>query len=57
LTSDFRTNDAKAQRAEAEAAGKVPILAAKFAEAEAQAKVLRQHLDDLLLGESSFRKS
>jgi hypothetical protein len=48
---DFRKNEAKAQRAEAEAAGKVPILAAKFAEAEAQAKVLRQRLDEMLLGE------
>jgi hypothetical protein len=48
----YRTNDAKAQRAEAEANGLVPILAAKFDEAEAQAKVVRQHLDDVLLGEA-----
>lgn len=48
----YRTNDAKAQRAEAEAAGKVPILAAAFEKAERQAKVVRQHLDDVLLGEA-----
>jgi hypothetical protein len=49
---DFRTKEAKAQRADAEAAGTVPILAAKFEEAEAQAKVLRRHLDDIFLGEA-----
>jgi hypothetical protein len=47
----YRTNDAKAQRAEAEASGLVPILKAKFEEAQEQAKVVRQHLDDVLLGE------
>jgi hypothetical protein len=47
----YRTNDAKAQRAEAEAAGKVPILAATFEQAEDQAIVVRQHLEDILLGE------
>lgn len=48
---DFRKNDAKAQRADAEANGLVPILKAKFDEAREQAKVVRAHLDDLLLGE------
>lgn len=48
---DFRTKEAKAQRAEAEAAGKVPILAAKFDEATEQAMILRQHLSDMLMGE------
>jgi hypothetical protein len=48
---DYRKNEAKAQRAEAEAAGKVPILAANFEKAQEQAKVIRSHLDELLLGE------
>jgi hypothetical protein len=48
----YRTKEAKAQREEAEANGLVPILAEKFEEAEAQAKVVRQHLDDVLLGET-----
>lgn len=47
----YRTKDAQAQRAEAEANGLVPILAHKFVEAQEQAKVIRQHLDDMLLGE------
>lgn len=49
---DYRKNEAKAQRAEAEANGLVPILAHQFEEAEEQAKVVRQHLDDVLLGEA-----
>jgi hypothetical protein len=48
----YRTKETKAQREEAEANGLVPILAEKFEEAEAQAKVVRQHLDDVLLGET-----
>lgn len=48
---DYRKNDAKAQRAEAEANGLVPILRGKFEEAQEQAKVVREHLDELLLGE------
>ena len=48
---DFRTKDAKAQRDEAEANGLVPILSHKFAEAEEQAKIVRAHLDEVLLGE------
>ena len=47
----YRTKEAKATRDEAEGHGLVPILAHKFEEAEAQSKVLRQHLDDVLLGE------
>jgi hypothetical protein len=47
----YRTKEAKTQREEAEANCKCPILADKFEEAEAQAKVLRQHLDDIFLGE------
>jgi hypothetical protein len=48
---DFRTKEAKAQRAEAEAAGVVPILAAKFAEAEEQAKPLKEALELVFMGE------
>jgi hypothetical protein len=47
----YRTKEAKAERDEAEAKGLCPILAHKFEDAEAQAKVLRQHLDDVMLGE------
>jgi hypothetical protein len=47
----YRTNAAKAARDEAEAQGLCPILAHKFEEAKEQAKAVRQHLDDLLLGE------
>lgn len=49
--ADYRKNEAKAQRADAEANGLVPILAHAFEEAQEQAKVIRQHLDDVLLGE------
>jgi hypothetical protein len=48
---DYRTDAAKNAVKAAEANGTVPILAHKFKEAEAQAKVLRQHLDDVFLGE------
>lgn len=48
---DYKKQAARDQRDEAEAEGKVPILAAKFEVAAAQAKVIRQHLDDVLLGE------
>lgn len=48
----FRTKEAKAEREEALSWDKVPILAAKFEEAQAQAKVVRQHLDDIFLGET-----
>jgi hypothetical protein len=47
----YRTKEAKAARDEAEAAGKAPILVDVFEQAQEQAKVVRQHLDDLLLGE------
>jgi hypothetical protein len=49
---DFRKAETKKWRDEAEAMGKCPILADKFDEAAAQAKVLRQHLDDIFLGEA-----
>lgn len=49
--ADYRKNDTKEQRAEAEASGLVPILKHQFEEAQEQAKVVRQHLDDLLQGE------
>lgn len=48
---DYRKNEAKGQRAEAEAQGLVPILAHQFDEAQEQAKVVREHLCDVLLGE------
>jgi hypothetical protein len=47
----YRTKEAKAARDEAEEQGKCPILAHIFEEAQEQAKVVRQHLDDALLGE------
>jgi hypothetical protein len=46
----YRTKEAKAARDEAEEQGKCPILAHIFEEAQEQAKVVRQHLDDALLG-------
>jgi len=47
----YRTKEAKAARDAAEEEGKCPILADKFDEAQEQAKVVRQHLDDVLMGE------
>jgi hypothetical protein len=49
--ADWRKDAAKAQRVEAEAGGLVPILKHAFVEAQEQAKVVRGHLDELLLGE------
>jgi hypothetical protein len=49
--ADFRKNETKAIRDDAIEAGKVPILKHQFEKAEAQAKVVRQHLDDVLMGE------
>jgi hypothetical protein len=48
---DWRTNAAKGAREEAEAAGLCPILTHQFQEAQLQADAIRQHLDDILLGE------
>lgn len=48
----YRTKEAKAARDKAEEEGKCPILAHKFEEAQAQAKVLREHLDAVFLGEA-----
>lgn len=47
----YRTKAAQEARDEAEAAGKVPILALKFDEAKDQAKIVREHLDAVLMGE------
>lgn len=42
--ADYRTNAAKAAREEARAAGKLPVLAGKLAEANAKAEKLREQL-------------
>lgn len=47
----FRTKDARAARDEAVAAGKVPILAHTYENAQAMAPKVRQHLNDVLMGE------
>lgn len=47
----YRSGDSQKAKTAAEAAGRVPILAHVFDEAQEQAKVVRQHLDDVLLGE------
>lgn len=49
--TDFRTKAAQELKEAALAAAKVPILRCAFEEAELQAKALREHLDELLLGE------
>lgn len=46
----FRTKEAKAAREAAEAEGKCPILAGKFEEAQEQARIVREHLEEMLLG-------
>ena len=48
----YRKGDAQKARTEAEDKGLVPILAHEFEKAEAQAKIVRQHLDDVLMGEA-----
>lgn len=48
---DYRTKEAKAQRDQAVDDGLVPILAHELEKAEPQAKIVRQHLDDILFGE------
>lgn len=50
--TDYRKNDTKAQRAEAEEAGLVPILKHQFEEAQEQSRAIRTHLDEVLLGEA-----
>lgn len=48
---DFKTKEARSHRDAAIEAGKVPILAHAFDNAKAMAPVIRQHLDDVLMGE------
>lgn len=47
----YRSKAAQDARDEAEANGLVPILSMAFDKAQDQAKVVRQHLDDLFMGE------
>lgn len=47
----YRKGEAKAARDEAVANGLVPILAHQFEEAQEQSKAIREHLDEVLLGE------
>lgn len=48
---DFKTKEARSHRDAAIEAGKVPILAHAFDNAKAMAPAIRQHLDDMLMGE------
>lgn len=48
---DYRTKDAQTARNEAIAAGRATILRKDFADAEAQAELLRAHLKELFFGE------
>lgn len=47
----FRSNAAKEARDTAEAAGLCPILVHQFEQAQEQAKAVRQHLEEILMGE------